>query len=146
GSGSLRVLDATYFCARFRTSVNGFGWGWFGQKAAKSSNVRRPNSNALAAAIPSAATPIITSSPYLTSHPPKPNTPRVSSSGRPGACMPPSSVTCVNVTILPIGVPPRVSRPPAGAQRESAFPGSHPLHEWVSAQSTVSENGEEQLG
>ena len=63
GSGSSRVLDATYFCVLLSTSVNGFGSVWCGQKAAKCSYVRRPSSRDPASAMPSAITAPITSSP-----------------------------------------------------------------------------------
>jgi hypothetical protein len=33
GSGSVSVVDTTYFWVAFSTSVKGFGSGWLGQKA-----------------------------------------------------------------------------------------------------------------
>ncbi len=46
GSGSSSVLEATYFCVRFSTSVNGLSSVRLGQTEKKSLYVRRPNSRA----------------------------------------------------------------------------------------------------
>src|SRR5918996_349024 len=76
-------------------------------------------------AIPSPACLPIISSVYGTAQPPWANPPRVSSSGRPGACMTPSSVTLSNTTIL-MSAPPRGDggpgdpRPPSSVVRSLA--------------------------
>src|ERR1700694_3413433 len=107
GSGSARVMDATCFTASLRTAVKGLSV-CLGQKEKKSSYVRRPNSRSGCWAIPSAATSPITASIRENAQPPCWNPPRTSSSGRPGACITPSSVTLLDTTTLPIACSLRV--------------------------------------
>ena len=60
-SGSFSVVEATYFRVALRNAPNGLS-GWFGQTAAKSSYVTRPEQDAPVSAMPDAAARLAASS------------------------------------------------------------------------------------
>src|SRR5438445_2421753 len=120
------------------------------QEARSPSLVRRPNSHARFPPIRSPILATVASSPYGIPQPPSANPSRVSSSGRPGPCITPSSVTQFITITFPISSPlllpshllffshliscssvsarhPRAR--PVDSQDPRVIPASHPLHE-----------------
>src|SRR5438445_10689717 len=112
------------------------------QEARSPSLVRRPNSHARFPPIRSPILATVASSPYGIPQPPSANPSRVSSSGRPGPCITPSSVTQFITITFPIsspvllpshllffslGAPPRCAT--GGFARPQGYSGFSPLHE-----------------
>src|SRR5699024_6799068 len=97
---SLWELQTTYLGELTSTSVNGLDSAVPVQKPRRSSQVRHPRSTAPGADIDSSAKAIDPSSWYPIDQPPWTNLCRVSSSGRPGACITPSRVTFCKAVIV----------------------------------------------
>ena len=93
----------------------------FGHTLKKSMKVRRPNSIAPAFAMPWAMACPMTASGYGPAQPPCSKPPRKSSSGRPGACITPSSDTfSTAISFLTI---------PSALRGASLVPAAHSLYE-----------------